>query len=62
MNIGNQVRHQSIGLLTVVEKRSAASSGSKFFGKYVFILSDENGNRFRGLGKTIAWNSKLIPE
>lgn len=46
---------------TLVSKHSAASSGSKWFGKFVFILRDSEGNEYRYLGKTVTANSKLYP-
>lgn len=46
---------------TLISKKSAASSGPKYFGKYVFILKDSEGNYWRALGKTLAHNTRLIP-
>lgn len=46
---------------TLVRRTSVASSGSKFFGKYVFILRDSEGNLWRYLGKQVTANCKLYP-
>lgn len=46
---------------TLVTKYPAAGSGSKYFGKFVFILKDSDGNYFRALGKTLTANARLIP-
>ena len=45
----------------LVSKTSAASSGSKYFGKFVFVLRDSDGNLWRYLGKQVTANAKLYP-
>lgn len=46
----------------VVGIRHAGECGSKFFGKFVFTLESNRGERFRCLGKAVAHNSKLSAE
>ena len=41
--------------------RSTSSSGSKFFGRFVFTLLDMEGNKFTAYGKRVAHNSRLTP-
>lgn len=43
----------------VVEVKSAASAGSRWHGKWVFILIGPTGLRYRTMGKRIMHNSRL---
>ena len=44
----------------VIGKRPAGEG--KLFGKYVFTLSDNEGNKYRYLGKAVTGNAKLHPQ
>lgn len=47
----------------VTEARHAGHAGSKFFGKFVFILANcKTGEKMRAFGKSVSHNSRLIPE
>lgn len=44
---------------TVVSRTNAGSAGSKWFGKYVWILDGSDGYRYQYLGKQLTKASKL---
>ena len=44
----------------IIEIRHAGANGSKFFGKFVFVVEDAEGRKFRGYGKRLAHNSNLV--